>query len=168
MKLANFFLDTRACSLQYLSGHWWLVEQPVRFSNRLWRRLFLELDRLAERLIKKDGHRRRPHRFHASPAPLPGHWIRYCTQSLFNRHILYNHTMLRTKLKNINNEDEGACIELTNIDNLHIWNNFCTQTTHAHNKLHTRTTWERATKVICHSFIFPYSRSFFPALIGKW
>ena len=28
---------------------------------------------------KKDGHRRRPHRFHVSrPPPLPGRWIRYC------------------------------------------------------------------------------------------
>ena len=26
---------------------------------------------------KKDGHRRRQHKFHVSP-PLPGHWIRYC------------------------------------------------------------------------------------------
>ena len=27
---------------------------------------------------KKDGHRRRPHRFHVSRPPLPGRWIRYC------------------------------------------------------------------------------------------
>ena len=27
---------------------------------------------------KKDGHRRRPHRFHVSCPPLPGRWIRYC------------------------------------------------------------------------------------------
>ena len=32
---------------------------------------------------KKDGHQRRPHRFHVSqPPPLPGRWIRYWVSSM--------------------------------------------------------------------------------------
>ena len=31
---------------------------------------------------KKDGHQRRPHRFHVSRPPLPGRWIRYCKIAL--------------------------------------------------------------------------------------
>ena len=43
---------------------------------------------------KKDGHQRRPHRFHVSrPPPLPGRWIRYCVKLYCNVHLIESITV---------------------------------------------------------------------------